>query len=82
MKCAIYHTRFFTAGLSPPHGVVMVTTTAKEMTMTKLKILVVATLLIASASTAFAQRVPTAQGSAQPTTETYSGPFSNMNRPE
>ncbi len=49
--------------------------------MTHLKILVVATLLIASASTAFAQRVPTAQGT-QPTTETYSGPFSNMNRPE
>ncbi len=50
--------------------------------MTKLKILVVATLLIASASTAFAQRVPTAQGSAQPTTETHTGPFSNMNRAE
>ncbi len=60
----------------------MVTTTAKEMTMTQLKILVVATLLIASASTAFAQRAPGAQGSAQPTTETHSGPFSNMNRPE
>ena len=40
--------------------------------MTHLKILVVATLLIASASTAFAQRVPTAQGT-QPTTETYFG---------
>jgi hypothetical protein len=61
--------------------VVMVTTTAKEMMMTKLKILVVATLLIASASTAFAQRVPGAQGTS-PTTETHSGPFSNMNRAE
>jgi len=59
----------------------MVTTTAKEMMMTKLKILVVATLLIASASTAFAQRVPGAQGTS-PTTETHSGPFSNMNRAE
>jgi len=60
----------------------MVTTTAKEMTMTQLKILVVATLLIASASTAFAQRAPGFQCSAQPTTETHSGPFSNMNRDE
>jgi hypothetical protein len=59
----------------------MVTTTAMEMMMSKLKILVVATLLIASASTAFAQRVPGAQGTS-PTTETHSGPFSNMNRPE
>jgi hypothetical protein len=57
----------------------MVTTTAKEMMMNK--ILVVATLLIASASTAFAQRVPGAQGTS-PTTETHSGPFSNMNRAE
>jgi hypothetical protein len=63
------------------HSVVAETTKLEEMTMTKLKILVVATLLIASASTAFAQRVPTAQGSG-PTAETHSGPFSNMNRAE
>jgi hypothetical protein len=50
--------------------------------MTKLKTLAVAAILIAAASTAFAQRAPVAQGSGQPTTETYSGPFSNMYRPE
>jgi hypothetical protein len=56
---------------------------AKEMTMTKLKTLVVATLLIASASAAFAQRAPVYQGSGQgAATETHSGPFANMNRPE
>jgi hypothetical protein len=59
----------------------METTKPEEVMMTKLKILVVATLLIASASTAFAQRAPSAQGSG-PTAETHSGPFSNMNRPE
>ena len=50
--------------------------------MSSLKTLAVVTLLIASVSTAFAQRAPVAQGSDQPTTETHSGPFSNMNRPE
>jgi hypothetical protein len=52
------------------------------MIMTSLKIVVVATLLIASGSTGFAQRAPVAQGSGQPTTETHSGPFTNMNRAE
>ncbi len=48
---------------------------------TKIKALVVATLLIASASTAFAQRVP---GQNTPTAHTSqdSGPFENMSRPE
>jgi hypothetical protein len=52
------------------------------MTTTNLKIIVVATLLIASASTGFAQRALVTQGSGQSTNETHSGPFSNMNRPE
>jgi len=57
-------------------------TRPEEIAMSsKFKTLVVAALLIAATSTAFAQRGPVAQGS-QPTTETYSGPFSNMNRPE
>jgi hypothetical protein len=62
------------------HPVVTKTAKPKEMMMASLKTLVVATLLIASVSTAFAQRAPVAQSS--PTTETHSGPFSNMNRPE
>jgi hypothetical protein len=62
--------------------VVMKTTMPMEMIMTSLKIVVVATLLIASASTGFAQRAPVAQGGAQLTTETHSGPFANMNRAE
>ena len=49
--------------------------------MTSLKTLVVATLLIASVATAFAQRAPSAQ-STGPTAQTHSGPFSNMDRPE
>ncbi len=50
---------------------------------TKLKMVVVAILLIASAPTAFAPRAPAGQGSAT-TAHTYedSGPFSNMSRPE
>ena len=39
-------------------------------------------LMIASASTGFAQRAAFAQGSAQPTTDMHSGPFANMNRAE
>ena len=50
--------------------------------MTNLKTLTVAALLILSASTAFAQRAPVAQGSVQPTIGNHSGPFANMNRPE
>jgi hypothetical protein len=53
---------------------------AKDISMTTLKALAVATLLIASVS--FAQTAPAAPISGQPTTETYSGPFSNMNRAE
>jgi hypothetical protein len=49
--------------------------------MTNLKTLVIAALLVAASSTAFAQRAPSSQGQS-PTTETQSGPFSNMNRPE
>ncbi len=48
--------------------------------MTTLKALAVATLLIASVS--FAQAALVGPISAQPTTETFSGPFSNMNRAE
>ena len=62
--------------------VVTETIKPEEVTMSSLKTLAVVTLLIASVSTAFAQRAPVAQGSGQPTTETHSGPFSNMNRPE
>ena len=61
---------------------IMEITRTEEIAMSsKFKTLVVAALLIAATSTAFAQRGPVAQSS-QPTTETYSGPFSNMNRPE
>ena len=49
--------------------------------MTSLKTLVVAALLVAASSTAFAQRAPSYQGQS-PTTETQAGPYSNMNRPE
>jgi hypothetical protein len=47
----------------------------------KLKVLVVATLLVASASTAFAQRTP---GQSTPSANTLqdTGPFENMSRPE
>jgi hypothetical protein len=50
--------------------------------MISLKTLAVATMLIASVTTAFAQRAPVVQSGTQPTTETHSGPFSNMNRSE
>jgi hypothetical protein len=58
-------------------------TTPKELLMsTKLKIAVVAVLLLASAPTAFAQRAP-GQGSATIShTSQDSGPFANMSRPE
>jgi hypothetical protein len=49
--------------------------------MTNLKTLVAAVLLVAAASTAFAQRAPSYQDQA-PTSETHAGPYSNMNRPE
>ena len=47
----------------------------------KLKVLVVATLLAASTTSAFAQRTP---GQSTPSAHTYqdSGPFENMSRPE
>jgi hypothetical protein len=60
----------------------MVITEPEECVMTKLKTLAVVAVLIATTSTAFAQRAPASQGIGQPTTETYSGPFSNMNRPD
>jgi hypothetical protein len=47
----------------------------------KLKILVVATLLVASASTAFAQRTP-GQNTPSANTSQDTGPFENMSRPE
>jgi len=57
-------------------------TTPQEMTMTKLKIAVVAALLIASAP-AFAQRA-TVAGQTAPAAHTSqdTGPFENMSRPE
>jgi hypothetical protein len=65
-------------------SVVMEITTPKEIPMsTKLKIAVVAVLLLASAPTAFAQRAPAGQGSATIShTSQDSGPFANMSRPE
>jgi len=59
-------------------------TTALEMTMlTNLKIAVVAAVLIASASTAFAQRA-TVAGQRAPVAHTSqeTGPFENMSRAE
>src|SRR6476659_7330373 len=74
--CAISHSRDFAPGLSPLASVVMEITTPKEILMsTKLKIAVVAVLLLASAPTAFAQRAP-GQGSATIShTSQDSGPF-------
>jgi hypothetical protein len=65
-------------------SVVTKITTPKEIPMsTKLKIAVVAVLLLASAPTAFAQRAPAGQGSATTAhTSQDSGPFANMSRPE
>jgi len=57
-------------------------TAPMEITIsTKLKMVVVAILLIASAPVAFAQRAPADRGNA---TSTYqdSGPFEHMSRPE
>ncbi len=51
--------------------------------LTKLKIAVVAALLIASASTAFAQRATDAgQRAAVAATSQETGPYENMSRPE
>jgi len=47
----------------------------------KLKILVVATLLVASAAPAFAQRTP-GQSTPSANTSQDTGPFENMSRPE
>ena len=51
-----------------------------EVHMSRAIVLALATLLIASVS--FAQAAPVAPISDQPTTETFSGPFSNMTRAE
>ncbi len=56
-------------------------TTTQEMTMTKLKIAVVAALLLASAP-AFAQRATVGQPTAAAPTSQETGPFENMSRPE
>jgi hypothetical protein len=57
-------------------------TRPQEITMSKkLKILVVATLLVASAAPAFAQRTP-GQNTPSANTSQDTGPFENMSRPE
>jgi hypothetical protein len=61
----------------------METTKPKEISMTNLKILAIATLLIASVSTAFAQRATIAgQGAPVAHTSQETGPFENMSRAE
>jgi hypothetical protein len=56
-------------------------TSTREMTMTKLKIAVVAVLLIASAP-AFAQRATVGQSTPSAHASQETGPFENMSRPE
>jgi hypothetical protein len=57
-------------------------TTPQEMTMsTKIEALVVATLLIASASTAFAQQAPGAGQNTPAAQSQDTGPFEHMSRP-
>jgi hypothetical protein len=64
--------------------VVVEITMSMEITMsTKLKIAVVAALLVASASTAFAQRATDAgQRAPVAATSQETGPYENMSRPE
>jgi hypothetical protein len=66
------------AGLA---AVMVITALKGETMMRSIKTLVVVALLVAASSTAFAQRAPSYQAQS-PTTETYSGAYSNMNRPE
>lgn len=55
----------------------------KEISMTNLKILAIATLLIASVSASFAQKATIAgQGVPVAHTSQETGPFENMSRPE
>jgi hypothetical protein len=61
---------------------VMVIITFREIAMlTKLMSAAFAVLLIASASTAFAQKAPVAQGSDQNAAAAQTGPYDSMNRP-
>jgi hypothetical protein len=64
-------------------SVVTEITTPREIPMsTKLKIVVVAVLLLASAPAAFAQRATVGQGATAAHTYLDSGPFEQMSRPE
>ena len=63
--------------------VVVETTKPKGISMTNLKILAIATLLIASVSTSLAQRATLAdRGASVAHTSQETGPFENMSRAE
>lgn len=79
--CAITHSRSGGSPISPASVVPAITRPQEMMMSKKLKVLVVATLLVASASTAFAQRTP-GQSTPSANTSQDTGPFENMSRPE
>ena len=83
LDCELPHTRAFSAVLISDASVVVETTKPKGISMTNLKILAIATLLIASVSTSLAQRATlTDRGVSVAPASQETGPFENMSRVE